>query len=141
MVARYCRFVFTANYGETVAIERPAEMMIEWEENTYCWIGTSETVFPRFEAWRSDESVDDPWCLNMVRSSNAKPIRVCHLQSLDAAREFAEGLLAEFDYVPDGNLPVTGGGDAEQTLMSRVAGIQPQPQVAASLFFPAGDSA
>ena len=100
-------------------------MKIKWEKKACCWIGTSKTAFPQFEAWRSAESVDDPWRLNMVKSPNARPIRVRCLQSLDAAEEFAEGLLTEFVYVSDRNLPVVVGRDAEQTRMHRSAAMQP----------------
>lgn len=103
-------------------------MKIRWQENARCWRGAPKTVFPRFEAWRSDESVEDPWCLNMVKSPNARPIKVRHLQSLDAAKAFAQGLLAEFDYVAEQDMPVTVGGDPERTHRSRVASIRPQPQ-------------
>jgi len=87
--------------GRTAVIERLARMKIQWQQDDHCWHGTLKTAFPRFEAWRSDESVEDPWCLDMIKNPTARPIKVRYLQSLNAAREFAEGLLAEFDYVPD----------------------------------------
>jgi len=109
--------------AKSVAFERLYEMKIKWEENSRCWHGAPKTVFPQFEAWRSDESGEDPWCLNMVKSPNARPIRVRGLQSLKAAKEFARGLLAEFDYVPDRGAAVTVGGEAEQAHVSRVASV------------------
>ncbi|MHC4167671.1 MAG: hypothetical protein ACYSWQ_11985 [Planctomycetota bacterium] len=120
-----CRYekVGQSARGEIVSIERLAEMKIKWEENSRCWYGAPKTVFPQFEAWRSDESVEDLWCLSMVKSPNARPIRVRGLQSLKAAKEFARGLLAEFDYVPDRGAAVTVGGEAEQARVSRVAGV------------------
>ncbi len=103
-------------------------MRIRWQESDYCWHGAPKTVFPRFEAWRTNEPVEDPWCLNMIKSPNARPIKVRHLQSLDAAKEFARGLLAEFDYVPDKSVPATVGSDPERLRLLRVAGVDPRPQ-------------
>jgi hypothetical protein len=99
-------------------------MKIKWEESSRCWYGAPKTVFPQFEAWRSDESGEDPWCLNMVKSPNAKPIRVRGLPSLEAAKEFARGLLAEFDYIPDRSTAVAVRGEAERARVSRVAGVR-----------------
>lgn len=96
-------------------------MKIRWEENSRCWCGAPKTVFPQFEAWRRDDSDEEPWCLNMVKSPNAKPIKVRGLQSLEAAKAFARGLLAEFDYVPDRGAAVTVGAEAERARVSRVA--------------------
>lgn len=110
--------------GEIVSIESFAQMKIKWEENSRCWYGAPKTVFPQFEAWRSDESSEDPWCLNMVKSPNARPLRVRGLQSLEAAKEFARGLLAEFDYVPERGAPVAVGGEAKQAAVSRVASVR-----------------
>lgn len=104
-------------------------MKIEWQENVHCWHGMPKTVFPRFEAWRSDESVKDLWCLNMIKNPNARLIKVRHLQSLDVAKDFAEGLLAEFDYVPDWSLPIAVGSDVEQSHTAAVAGVPPLSQV------------
>jgi len=115
--------------GKTVVIERSAKMRIKWQENARCWIGTPKTDYPRFEAWRCDESAEDPWCLDMIRSPNARPIKVRQLQSLENAKEFAKGLLAEFDYVTDRSVPVTIGSDSEEAPAHRAAGIQPLPQV------------
>ena len=60
----------------------------------------------------------------MVKSPNAKPIKVRGLESLKAAKEFARGLLAEFDYVPDGGAPITVAGKAEKARVSQVAGVR-----------------
>jgi len=61
--------------------------------------------------------VEDPWYLNMIKNPNAILIKVRRLQSLDAVKDFAEGLLAEFAYVPGWTLPVAVGSDAEQAHM------------------------
>jgi hypothetical protein len=103
-------------------------MEVEWQENAYCWIGTSKTVYPRFEAWRSFDSPDDHWCLNMTQSPDAEPITVRQLPSLDDAKEFAEGLLAEFEHVNENIVPVRSHFDSQERQAPRVASARPQPQ-------------
>ena len=103
-------------------------MKIEWQENAYCWIGTSKTVYPRFEAWRSCDSADDHWRLNMTQSQDARPIEVRQLPSLDDAKAFAEGLLAEFDHINENIVSVRSHFDSQERQASRVASAQPQPQ-------------
>lgn len=92
-------------------------MTIEWEKNASSWIGTAKTDYPRFEAWRSDNPVDNRWCLNITRGQYVKPIEVRELQSLEAAKQFAEGALKELDYGSDSSLPVTTHCHAQETRM------------------------
>ena len=100
-------------------------MKIKWQEKAHCWYGMPKTAFPRFEAWRSDEAGSDPWCLNMVKSPNTRPIKVRNLQSLDAAKAFARGLLAEFSWSPEKD----AARKADKRRMAQLAGIEPLPQV------------
>ncbi|MEA3226804.1 MAG: hypothetical protein U9Q07_12715, partial [Planctomycetota bacterium] len=90
-------------------------MKIKWHENARCWHGTAKKTFPQFEAWRSAEYADGPWCLNVLKSPNAGPIAVRCLQSLDAVKQFAQELLAEFVYMPEANLPATIARNAGHT--------------------------
>lgn len=103
-------------------------MKIKWQEKARCWYGVPKSSFPRFEAWRSDEAGNDPWCLNMVKSPNARPIKVRHLQSLDDAKEFAQGLLAEFSFTPDTDVTVGEHRKAEKARIAQTFGIEPLPQ-------------
>jgi len=112
--------------GATPVIERLDEMSIKWNENPRFWRGRGRMAFPRFEAWRSDEYAEGRWCLDMFERPFARPITVRRLPSLEAAKEFAEGLLAEFVHTPDGDLPVTADRDEEQTYIPAPAGMQPQ---------------
>ncbi len=96
-------------------------MKIEWKEDACSSWGTAEMPFPRFEAWPCDDYVEDSWRLDMLRSPNSRPIGVRGLQSLDAAKEFAEGLLAEFAPAPDRGLPVTVGRNSGQRYAPRPA--------------------
>ena len=100
-------------------------MKIKWQEKAHCWYGTPRGAFPRFEAWRSDEAGSDPWCLNMVKSPNARPIKVRNLQSLDAAKAFARGLLAEFSWISEAGVR----RKADKRRMAQLAGMEPLPQV------------
>jgi len=104
-------------------------MRIHWQENARRWHGAPKTAFPRFEAWRSEEYAEDPWCLDMFRSPNAKAIKVRHLESLDAAKAFAQGLLAEFDYVAERDLSVAVAADRGQRRTGSLAVVRPRPQV------------
>lgn len=103
-------------------------MTMKWKENCRCWIGKPKASYPRFEAWRSDDSAEDPWCLDMFTSPNARPIKVRHLESLDAAKEFAEGLLAEFDYIPGRAVPAGAARESKERRVPQVVRIRPLPQ-------------
>jgi len=64
----------------------------------------------------------------MVRSPNARPIKVRHLQSFDAAKEFARGLLAEFDWIPATSAAAGNTREADEERRAQIAGIEPLPQ-------------
>ncbi len=103
-------------------------MEIEWEENDHSWIGTPKTVYPRFEAWHACDSIDHRWRLNMTQSPDARPIEVRQLRSLDDAKAFAAGLLAEFDHVNENSVPVRSHFDSQERQAPRVASAQAQRQ-------------
>ncbi|MHC4299472.1 MAG: hypothetical protein ACYS7Y_19515 [Planctomycetota bacterium] len=115
----------------TESIDEPAKMKIVWENNTYSWIGLAEASYPRFEAWRSDDPVDDRWCLNMTRAPGARPVKVRQLESLTAAKRFADGLLAEFECVKAGSPSENIHPSTGKIERTRLAGSQrPRPQLA-----------
>lgn len=68
-------------------------MTIEWQRNPDNWIGTTEINYPRFEAWQSDNPVNNCWCLNVTRSAGQEPIRVRELPSSRAVETFVEGFM------------------------------------------------
>lgn len=106
-------------------------MKIAWENNTYSWIGLAEADYPRFEAWRSDDPVDDRWCLNMTRAPGARPLKVRRLESLTAAKRFADGLLAEFECGNGANRAYNVTRGSRQKEITRVAGgRRPRTQLA-----------
>lgn len=115
----------------TESIDEPAKMKIVWENNTYSWIGLAEADYPRFEAWRSDDPVDDRWCLNMTRAPGARPVKVRQLESLTAAKKFADGLLAEFECGNSAKQTCNISRRSRQKEITRVAGGRtPRPQLA-----------
>lgn len=104
-------------------------MEIEWEENDHSWIGTPKrVVYPRFEACHACDSIDHHWRLNMTQSPDARPIEVRQLRSLDDAKAFAEGLLAELDHVNENSVPARSHFDAQVRQAPRVTNAQAQPQ-------------
>jgi len=68
-------------------------MAIAWQRNANGWIGTTGINYPRFEAWQSEESVDNCWCLNIKQNPGQEPIEVGAFQSSLAIEEFVEGYL------------------------------------------------
>ena len=68
-------------------------MAVELVKRPDCWTGTTEIAYPRFEAWQSNDDIDNCWCLNIRRSAGQEPITVRKLQSLGAAVEFIKGFL------------------------------------------------
>ncbi len=105
-------------------------MKIEWENNIYSWVGQAKASYPRFEAWRSDDPVADRWCLNMTRGPGARPVKVRRLESLTAAKRFADGLLAEFECVKAVKLSDYASRRSRQVGLSRTTGRKPLPQIA-----------
>ena len=64
----------------------------------------------------------------MLMSPNARPIKVRRLQSLDDVKEFAQGLLAEFDWIPDTGAPAGGSRNADKLRAAPTPLIRPIPQ-------------
>jgi hypothetical protein len=68
-------------------------MTLEWQWNANGWIGTTEINYPQFEAWQSEDSVDNCWCLNIKQKADQEPIKVGEFRSSLAIEEFVEGFL------------------------------------------------
>ncbi len=70
-------------------------MAIESVKRPDCWTGTTEITYPKFEAWQSNNDIDNCWCLDIIRRAGQEPITVLKLQSLGATVEFMKGFLEE----------------------------------------------
>ena len=71
-------------------------MAIKWQEKPDCWLGTTKTPYPRFEAWQSKNAVDNCWCLNIIQGTDQEPVEIREIQNSRAVAEFVEGFLEEW---------------------------------------------
>jgi hypothetical protein len=58
---------------------------------------TTDTDYPRFEAWQPDDSRDDCWCLNIRQNADQAPIEIRELPSLRAVEKLIKGFLKDSD--------------------------------------------
>ncbi len=70
-------------------------MAIKWQEKSDYWLGATETPYPRFEAWQSDDAGDTCWCLKIFRAADLEPVEISAIQDTRAVAAFAEGFLEE----------------------------------------------
>ena len=73
-------------------------MAIKWQKTTDYWLGTAKAPYPRFEAWQSNDAVDNCWCLNNIRDAGQEPVQIREIQDSGALVEFVEGFLKEWNY-------------------------------------------
>ena len=86
-------------------IARANRMNVEWGKNARCWTRTTGTDYPRFEAWSSNGSIDDQWCLRVILNPGERPIEVSRLRSFDEVEQLAEGMLMVLDRCPYRKFP------------------------------------
>ena len=72
-------------------------MAITWQERPDCWLGATESPYPRFEAWQSNDAVDHRWCLKIIRGGDLEPVEISEIQDAEALAAFAQGFLEERD--------------------------------------------
>ncbi len=72
-------------------------MAIKWHEKPDYWLGTTKTPYPRFEAWQSNDTVDNRWCLNVIQGADQEPVEIRGIQNSRALAGFVEGFLQEWD--------------------------------------------
>jgi hypothetical protein len=70
-------------------------MTAKWRWNAKDLAETTETDYPRFEAWQPDDSKGNCWCLNIRQSADQDPIEIRELPSLGAVEKLVEGFLEE----------------------------------------------
>ena len=80
-------------------------MAVEWQRNAEDQLGAADSHYPQFEAWQTDNPVDNCWCLSIKRSADQKPIKVRDLQSPETVEKFVRGFLQGLDNYNDDNLP------------------------------------
>jgi hypothetical protein len=72
-------------------------MAIKWQEKPDYWLGATKAPYPRFEAWQSNDAVDNGWCLNIIRGADLEPVEIREIQNSRALAAFAEGFLEEWN--------------------------------------------
>lgn len=87
--------------GKTVPVKAHLsgthQMTAKRQRNAKDLTDTTDTDYPRFEAWQQDDSRDKHWCLNIRQSANQHPIEIRELPSLRAVEKLIEGFLEDSD--------------------------------------------